>query len=207
MKHFLLNVSLIFSVFLIASGTSYGTKIGYAIIKGTVKNSSSKSWEFAQTGYFNNASVTVPIEKNGKFLKKVKVEGDAMDLYLYLNNDAITIYIQENDTIEINWDANNFDKTFKVTSPNALRNQDLQTMLLLYKKHREEHRSLRRALYQEKPADSVKFSMINNLYNKELETLFQFRRKMLRVGPKWRLISIKLTHLSFSPIGFYIIMS
>ena len=172
MKYFLIIVGLVFSVLFMPSGTSYGAKIGYALIKGTVKNSNSKSWDFAQTGFFNNTTVTVPIERNGEFLKKVKVEGDAMDLYLYLNNDAITIYIQENDTIEINWDANNFDKTFRVTSPNALRNQDLQTMLLLYKNYRQDHLNLRKALYQEKGADSVKFSMINNMYNKEMETLF-----------------------------------
>ena len=178
MKTFLLSkcslivlLGLFTSITLLAQNrTAPRAEYGFAVIKGHVKNNTDDFWEFAQTGYFNNDVVSVHVDQDGDFVKKIKLEGDAQDLYLYLNNDAITIYVQKGDTIEINWDAKDFNKSFSVKSGNPDRNGDLQMMLTLYNLYRRESTDLQDSLYKAHLSDSIKFSRINELYNKEIET-------------------------------------
>jgi len=165
--------SMLTVITLPAQGRSPEREDGFAVIKGHVNNSADLFWEFGKTGYLNNDIVSVPIDKNGDFIKEFKLEGNVQDLYLYLNDDAITIYAQKNDTIEINWDAKNFNKTFSVKSVAPDRNRDLQTMLTLYRLYRTAFGDLQESLYKDKAADSIKFIKINDLYNKEIGTLLE----------------------------------
>jgi peroxiredoxin len=173
MRYYLSLIGIFISTCLFAQNNTFEIKRCSAVIKGNVKNNTSQFLEFAQTGYFNNEfGVSVPIDKNGNFNKTIWFDGDIQDLYLYLNNDAITIDVQKNDTIEINWDAKDFNNTFKLKSTDKIRNNELQTMLALYNKYRKPTLDLSRSLYTEKWSDSLKFSKINDLYNQELQTVF-----------------------------------
>ncbi|MDB5150854.1 MAG: Redoxin [Mucilaginibacter sp.] len=139
-----------------------------AVIKGNVKNFADKYWEMAITGDLTNYSVTIPVDKDGNFNKTINIDGEIEDLYLYLNDDAITICAQKNDTLIVNWDNKDFKKTFKVSSPKPRINERLQTMMSVYNLYRKEMLDLSESLYNDKVTDSAKFEKINKLYNKEM---------------------------------------
>lgn len=61
------------------------------VIKGSIKNFNGPSWDFASTGFFGNSMNTIPVSGDGAFNKTFAI-ADHQDLYLYLNNDAITIF-------------------------------------------------------------------------------------------------------------------
>jgi peroxiredoxin len=140
-----------------------------AVIKGNVKNFTEKYWEMVLTGDLTNYGLVIPVDKDGFFNTTINLDDETEDIYLYLNDDAITICAQKGDTIEINWDNKNFDKTFLVSSSQKHINSRLQDMLSIYKLYRKEYMDLSQALYSEKTADSVKFLQINALYNKEMQ--------------------------------------
>jgi len=139
-----------------------------AVIKGNVKNFSDKFWELAITGDLTNYSMTIPVDKDGNFNKTISIDGETEDIYLYLNDDAITICAQKNDIIEVNWDNKDFKNTFRVSSPQPRINARLQTMMSVYNNCRVELMDLMKSMYADKAPDSVKYEKINNLYNKEM---------------------------------------
>jgi len=171
MKYYLSIIAIFISSCLFAQKNPFEIKRCSAVIKGNVKNNTDQFWEFLQTGYFNNDDVSVPIDRNGNFNKTIWFDGDIQDLYLYLNDDAITIYVQKNDTITINWDAKDFNNTFQLRNTQKARNNSLQTMLALYKLYRKPYNYLERSLYTDKLTDSAKFYKINKLYNQEIQTV------------------------------------
>lgn len=141
-----------------------------AVIKGNVKNFTDKYWEMAMTGDLTNYSVTIPVDKDGNFNKTISIDGGTEDLYLYLNDDAITLCAQKNDTLIANWDNKDFKNTFRVSSPNPHINERLQTMMLMYNLYRKESMDLGESLYDNKLTDSMKFEKVNRLYNKVMMT-------------------------------------
>lgn len=139
-----------------------------AIIKGNVKNFTDKYWELAITGDLTNYMVTIPVDKDGNFSKTINIDGETEDIYLYLNDDAITVCAQKNDTLIVNWDNKDFKNSFKVSSPKPRINERLQTMMSVYNLCRKEMMDLSGSLYRDKATDSAKFEKINKLYNKEM---------------------------------------
>jgi len=147
-------------------------KTPHFLIKGKVNNAKEPSWNFAKTTFFDNKVINVNIQKDGTFNQFVSVEG-MQDLYLYLDQ-TITIYVQPNDTIELNWDTKNFEKTFEIKSPNRDRNIDLQLNLKLYNIFRQAEHSISNKLWEERNVEnSIKFKWINDLYNQELKVVFE----------------------------------
>jgi peroxiredoxin len=153
-----------------------------AIIKGNVQNFTEKYWEMALTGDLTNYGLTIPVDKDGFFNTTINLDNGTEDIYLYLNGDAITICAQKGDTISINWDNKDFDKTFLVSSPQEHTNSRLQDMLSIYKLYRKEYMDLAQTLYSEKATDSVKFSQINALYNKEMQVATADSSKLYQVS-------------------------
>jgi peroxiredoxin len=144
---------------------------GSFLIQGKVTNSLADKWDFAMTGFLSNTSHQVEIQKDGTFRKLFKTDG-MQNLYLYLNNDAITIYIQPGDTIRLEWDENNFGKTFAVSSPSVWRNNELQLNLQQYNSFRQAEMNLRMMLSQNRNIpDSAKFRLIIDQYNQQLQSI------------------------------------
>ncbi|NHA03901.1 TlpA family protein disulfide reductase [Mucilaginibacter sp. HC2] len=139
-----------------------------AVIKGNVKNFSDKYWELAVTGDLTNYSLTMPVDKDGNFNKTINIDDETEDIYLYLNDDAIKICAQKNDTILVNWDNKDFKNTFRVSSSQPRANARLQTMISVYNYCHERFMDLMKSLNADKFSDSVKYEKINNLYNKEM---------------------------------------
>ncbi|MDP9080862.1 MAG: TlpA family protein disulfide reductase [Bacteroidota bacterium] len=153
-----------------------------AVIKGNVKNFTGKYWQMALTGDLTNYVMTIPVDKDGFFNKTINLDDETEDIYLYLNDDAITICAQKGDTIEINWDNKNFDKTFLVSSPKEHINSRLQDMLSIYKLYSKKFTDLTQSLHSEKANDSVKFSQINALFNKEMRVVTADSSKLYQVS-------------------------
>jgi len=172
MKYYLTITCLLIAFTLTAQTTLPLETNGYAVIKGHVENPTDNFWEFGLQGYFSSPAVSVPINKNGDFTVKVKVEGEIQDAFLALN-DGIVIFFQRNDTIEIIWDAKDTGKTIAIKNLNPSRNDELQKLLLLNKLYIPQYRDLLQSFEKDKPTDSVKFTKINSLYNKELEFLWE----------------------------------
>ena len=172
MKYYVTISCLLIAFTLTAQTTLPLENSGYAVIKGHVGNQTDNFWEFGLQGYFSNQTISVPINKNGNFDVKVKVEGEIQDAFLGFN-DGIPIFFQKNDTIEINWDAKDSGKTITVKNVNPNRNNELQRLLLLNKLYIPEYREMVQSFYQDKLTDSVKFTKINSLYNKEMEFLWE----------------------------------
>lgn len=170
MKPILIIIAFFVTTTAFAQKDPFAVERSTAVLKGNVKNFPDKFWEFALTGYFNNNMITVTVDEQGNFSKTISFDGSAQDIYLYLNNDAITIDVRKNDTIEINWDATDFSNSFKVKAKDFSRDNELQTMMTLYHLYRQKYLDLSRSLYDKAP-DSVKFAQVNDLYNKELATI------------------------------------
>jgi peroxiredoxin len=136
----------------------------FAIIRGHLKNDN--SFEIFKPGFLGGSFISVPVDKNGDFFLKINVEGSATDIYLKLN--GVMLFVQKNDTININLDMK--ENTISVLANDPQRDQELNTLVELNKLYWEKYINLQEQLNTD-ITDSVKFSLINNLYNKEIEFL------------------------------------
>ncbi|MEJ7558633.1 MAG: TlpA disulfide reductase family protein [Pedobacter sp.] len=156
---YLLSVILLFSTL-----CSFALGQGHFTIKGNVKNFDADFFEFLMTSFMEDEMKSIKVDKEGNFKENIAIEG-VQDIYLYLNNDAITISASAGDTLVLNWDHKNFQKTFELSSPNITYRQDLALAKELYEKTRQRMLKLQESLYNKDLTDSVKCLMINNSYN------------------------------------------
>lgn len=171
MKYSLLIAGVLAAMGLSAQTGAPAAMSGLAVLKGHVKNIAGHSWMFGQANYLDGKLDSALVDANGDFEKTISVGEFPQDLYLYLNDDAIMMYVQKGDTIDMNWDANDFDKTFALRSPVPARDHELHAALSLHRLYWKEESDLRTYLYKFLMPDSANFSKINQLYNKEIETL------------------------------------
>ena len=171
MKHCLMIAGALMVVSLQAQNTTPSGE-GFAVIKGHIKNRVDDFWDLGVNKYLGFTTVTVPVNKNGNFIKEVKVEGDALDgAVIFHLADYFPIFILKNDTIEINWDENDFIGTFTAKNSRVERDHDLQIGLSLHKFYKDGHAGFQDSLYRFNSDDSLRFSMINDHYNREIDIL------------------------------------
>jgi hypothetical protein len=104
---FLLGFSFISIVAAQASKTESFT------IKGSVQNASADFWEFGLTDFIGNHSHSIPLSTDGSFNKTFPLSS-IQDIYLYLNDDAITVFVLPGDTLDITWDEKKFQESFRI---------------------------------------------------------------------------------------------
>jgi peroxiredoxin len=139
---------------------------GYAVIKGHIKNTGNTFWEYMTANYLGYKNVAITVDEHGNFLKRIKLEGPYTDILFDLNR-GVLLYLQKNDTITVNWDAQNIAETLTVKANNY--DNDIQTAIALFKLHLSSIDELQKALYNTTTPDSVKFSKVNQYYNKAIE--------------------------------------
>ncbi|WP_316824520.1 TlpA disulfide reductase family protein [Pedobacter miscanthi] len=181
LKYAILLVTLLFSTAVFAQNnnstkseddllTSFG-KEGTFVLKGKAKNLKDKFFEFAMTSYLqNNDSYSVDFNKDGSFEKSFPII-NSQQLYLYLNDDAITVTVAEGDTVLLNWDEKSFEKSFSLNAINADRAKTLKTEWGIYQNFRKPESELRDQLYKEGETLSAqaKFDLVNNMYSKKVK--------------------------------------
>jgi thiol-disulfide isomerase/thioredoxin len=157
----------------------------YFVVKGKILNPGFDQWELCLTTYFNNDVWQIPVTSGGFFAKRIPIRG-IQDVYLYLNDDTITINAFPGDTIELYWDDKDFKSTFKIGSNNPMRNKDLQMNLKLYKTFREPFSNLSEKLWERKDeTDSARFSWINAFCNQMLECIISDSGNHTETTPKF----------------------
>ena len=166
----LLLLTLAFVTQFIIAGPLKNTA-GTFHLKGKVFNAKEKTWEFAQTEYLGNKTFKIELQPDGSFDKTMPIDGK-QDLYLYLNKDAITIYVQPDDIIQLSWDELDFKKSFKIEAQSRLRTREIQLNLRQYNEFREPSMALVKKLGEMRnSADSLKYKLINNQYNQQLNLI------------------------------------
>jgi peroxiredoxin len=169
MKNLLL-LTFVFATQFVVAGPLNNTA-GTFRLKGKVLNTKEKTWELAQTEYLGNKTIKIDLQPDGSFDKILPIEGK-QDLYLYLNNDAITIYVQPDDIIQLSWDEQNFKKSFKIEAQSRLRTREIQLNLRQYNEFRDPTMKLMRKLGEMRnSADSLKYNLINDQYNRQLNLI------------------------------------
>ena len=168
MKLNLLFILLLTVPFLSDAQSSYTP--GSFVIKGNVKNFKESFIDFGITAYLENSSNSILMNNDGSFEQKFPVEKQ-QKIYLYLNNEAYLFTVMENDTLELGWDNNDFEKTFTIKGNNSLRTANLQMQLNLQQRLMVPVRKLHQKLSDQsvKMESKDKFVLINDLYNNNVK--------------------------------------
>jgi peroxiredoxin len=169
MKYFLILLLVAFTLNLSAQNKkNLAGDDGYAVIKGHIENSQSNFWEYATIGYLGYPNVSVSVDRNGDFLARVKLQGTHTDIMLDLGR-GIMFYLKKNDTITVKWDAKNITNSFNISAARHERDNDIKTAMALFDFSFSSTDELYAVLYNKSAADSVKFSKVNELYNRSIE--------------------------------------
>jgi peroxiredoxin len=168
MKLKLLLVLIITSSFFAAAQNGYAP--GSFIIKGKVKNFKESFIDFGMTTYLDNYSNSIIVKTDGSFEQKFPVEKQ-QKIYLHLNKDVYLFNVLENDTLNLEWDENNFKNTFLIKGTSPVRTKNLQMQMNLYQELLLSVRESYQKLSNEnvKLERNEKFILINELYNRNVK--------------------------------------
>lgn len=170
MRKFLSKLLLFFIVLLCYSASLYADVAKNFVIRGNIKNPADRFWELAVTSFYGKTLISVPVDNKGDFSKTIALN-NLQDLYLLLNNDAISIFALPGDTLTINWDTKDFKNSFKVIAPNQTRQKELDLMLQIYQNYRTPTIALMKKIYDTKVSDTEKIENLEKLYNGYLSTI------------------------------------
>ncbi|WP_460687477.1 TlpA family protein disulfide reductase [Niabella aquatica] len=163
------SVAIFFSFVLQAQSFS---DAGTVWLKGNVKHFKGTYFEYTQTGFFEDSSSSVLVDEKGDFLHRLEIEGKQQDLFLYLNDDPVTITVADRDTLTISWDERNFRNTFSIHSNNRVRNKLLSIQLYQHFNFRKPFIALQHSIYDNPNLTGEKiFRMLNDLFNQQWNAL------------------------------------
>lgn len=155
---------------IVSAQTPY--KTGSFVIKGKAKNFNESLFDFGTTTYLSNTSKSIKVLYGGDFEQQFPIQ-NRQDIYLYLNNDAITFSVQDKDTLTLDWDNADFKNTFTIKGNNELRTKELELQWKLYVLFREPCMQLYTNLYSDKKlTEENKYKLINELYNRNVQAAF-----------------------------------
>lgn len=174
MKYLLILLFTSISLNLAAQNANVNTDGGFVVLKGHIKNNNISTWDLSTEEYLKFSTISVLVDKNGDFSKKLPITGYYEDAFLRIGNWGIPLFFKNNDTLDINWDANDVEKSLTIKASKGDRNHDIQTQIMLSKLYIDEFSKLNQSLYSvPRMADAEIFSKINALYNQEIETLLK----------------------------------
>lgn len=139
------------------------------LLKGKVRNNTDTSLHYFLTGFLGDGSDYLKLKKDGSFEQLLPVDG-MQNLSLIINEEAVTFYVQPADTMELSWDKKDMDKTLVVKGPDRDRLSVWQLNLKTDRQLNHRQQALHDTLYKIK-VDAVKYRMINDALNKDLEFL------------------------------------
>ncbi len=146
-------------------------KAGSFVIKGKVKNFKEPLFDFGMTTCLDNILSSVKVLPDGSFEQQFPIQ-NRQDIYLYLNDDAITFSVQDKDTIAFEWDDADFKNTFTIKGNDELRTKELGLQWKLYLLFRQPYMQLSDTLYSGTLTAENKYKLINELYNKNMQAAY-----------------------------------
>lgn len=147
------------------------------VLKGHITNLKNQYFEYSVSGFFGSKRSSIIVDSSGRFSKRITIENKQQDLFIVLNNNPASFTVKNNDTIDIECDANNFTNTFKIHTPNKERQNALDIQFIGCKEFLMKNYELQKRLYQDKSLnDSAKFELVNSLFNEELKLIVDSAR-------------------------------
>lgn len=141
------------------------------LLTGQAKFYPQRSFEMTTTGYFEGKNHHIEIDDQGNFSKRINIEG-LQDIKFNLNGENITVFALPGDTILLNWEQKDFAKTFRISSPAAERNAELNMMLKFSRFNQARTTTTPENL--QKLTDTAKFNLINDDYQADMNFINQF---------------------------------
>lgn len=137
------------------------------LLRGNIKNYTDSYFEISNDGFFGSRAYNIVVDQKGNFSRRISTEG-LQDLYIYLNDESIKLFVLPGDTITLNWDRKDFFNTLTVQSPSKERNMELNFMLERFRFNKAGKQA---AKNDKKLGDSASFKLINAAYNADLVSL------------------------------------
>lgn len=142
----------------------------FFILKGHITHNTDSVLQYGHVGFLKTRLLSARIDKQGNFETKIKVETDPQPVFFELA-DGYQFYFISNDTIRMDWDAQDDINTLTITATTPGREKELRTAFSEEKTYLPQFRTLLQSLYKDQPADSIKAARLNQLYNEEVNAV------------------------------------
>lgn len=139
------------------------------ILKGNVKNNTSGFWEFGLTSFYGQEIISVNIDKNGNFLKKVSLSAP-QDIFISIGN-GISFFVVPDDKLTLTWDDNDVNKTFKIVSNSKDRQNEIELVYRTELKYRERFSNLFTDMRSKELSDDEKFNKVNSVFKDHIANI------------------------------------
>lgn len=164
--------TLLLSTVIFAHLPPSNTESSQFVLKGKARNHPQDFWEINVSTFWGYQSVGIPMEENGTFYKVIPISFP-QDVLLALNK-SIRIFAVPGDTLEITWDGNDFNNSFKIVSSEKWRQQELDLMLELHEKYTSSYFDFSTKLFDRNSSDSSKISMIKKRFSDQVQTVLGY---------------------------------
>lgn len=120
MKYYALLFGLLITKIVSAQYDTTYTAKDSAVIRGHIKNNKADFWELNRVKYVGFETIAIPIDGQGNFSKRIRVESLYDDIGISFDDDAYaTLFIGKGDTLTMNWDANAMFSSIKIEGKNT----------------------------------------------------------------------------------------
>jgi peroxiredoxin len=144
----------------------------YAIVKGHIKNNTDDFLDYGWDKYLGFTSASIPINKSGDFVQKIRLPTEFTGVYLDVNDDDdILLPLLDKDTVTLTWDEKNFKKTLVINANKLESTIDIKKCYDYRQLFSNEISKVYRESHDKKTADSTRFRTINELYNRQIASL------------------------------------
>ncbi|MBD1367249.1 TlpA family protein disulfide reductase [Mucilaginibacter sp. ZT4R22] len=140
----------------------------YAVVKGHIDNHTEDMWDYSEVSYLKFETLSVPVDKNGDFVKRFSRPLNELEIFLRQGN-GLQLKLKKGDTILVRYDAKDADHTLQVSSPDTLLNAEIKT-LTAARAYLVSTSEQQKKLYQKAP-DSARYALVNGFFNKEVDIL------------------------------------
>lgn len=161
-------------MFFFYSISAFGQVKNFFLIKGVVKNLTASVIEVSVSSFMNHNLHILKINSDGSFEQFIPVKG-TQDISLDLAGHPIEIHVSDGDTLEINWDENDFENTFRLSSPNTYYRKALQILQELNIRSNPRFARLQKMFYSNELKDTAKYNVINGCYNEDMRIISKYQ--------------------------------
>ncbi|WP_295713257.1 TlpA disulfide reductase family protein [Mucilaginibacter sp.] len=170
MKHLILLLAVLSGLNAMAQNPK-PAPAAYAIIKGHITNHIEDMWDYSEINYLEFKTLSVPVDKNGDFFKRIKIDENYKCVF-FRDGNGLVVNLQKNDTILVNFDGKNAFNTIVIRASQPERDKEIQTFITLRTFENNSAEEVHNLFTNMELTDSAKFKKINRLYNKQIEILF-----------------------------------